>query len=249
MRQLGGYSALTKWSLPELLRSISSEVERTLADARTLIGHEGEKGGATEEVWRTLFRRHLPLRYQVDTGFVVDSEDCFSEQLDVIIFDRQYSPLVFEIGSRRIFPVESLYAAFEVKQVLNPENIKYARKKAHTVQNLKRTNLPVMDLHGEDVYRPLSKIIGGVLTLESDWSPPLGETFRKCLHDASTPGVLHLGCVANHGWFCWEERSSSFLVNEGISSTTGFLFQLVESLQRLGTVPMIDMSQYARHLP
>lgn len=143
--------AVTTWSLKGLLESVASEVERSLAEARKLIGHEGEKGGASEEVWRALLRRHLPLRYQVDTGFVVDSAGNFSEQTDVIIFDRQYSPLVFELGNRRIFPAEGIYAVFEAKQAANRANIFAAKRKAAMVRRLKRTSLPIRQLDGRSL--------------------------------------------------------------------------------------------------
>jgi hypothetical protein len=240
-------SALTGWSLTELLSEVGSDVERSLSAARRLIGHSGEKGAATEEIWRMLLRRHLPARYQVDTGFIVDSTDTFSEQIDIIIFDRQYSPLVFELGSRRIFPAESVYAVFEVKQTIDADLISYARKKLRCVRKLHRTNLPVRDLNGNPVERPLLRILGGVLSLESQWNPSFGDAFEAAL-DVSLDGDdrLDLGCVASRGWFSTAE---GLKVDEGTTSATAFLFHVISRLQQLGTVPMIDMSAYAAHLP
>jgi len=238
---------LTDWSLTELLSEVGAEVERNLSAARKLIAHSSEKGAATEEIWRMLMRKHLPARYQVDTGFIVDSNDTFSEQMDIVISDRQYSPLVFELGSRRIFPAESVYAVFEVKQTIDAELIMYARKKVGCVRKLHRTNLPVRDLSGNSVGRPLLRILGGVLSLESNWSPPFGEPFKAAL-DAASEGDddLDIGCVAGRGWF---NTRDGLIVEEGATSATAFLFNLISLLQEAGTVPMIDMSAYAAHLP
>lgn len=234
------------WSLPNLLASVASQVEQTLSDARSLIAHEGEKGGASEEVWRTLLRRHLPLRYQVDTGFVVDSNGEFSEQIDVIVYDRQYSPLVFELGNRRIFPAESIYAVFEAKQSANSKNITAAKRKAGTVRKLKRTNLPIRHLDGSLIEKGLPPILGGLLALESDWSPPFGDSMAKSLQPNNINETLDTGCIASHGVIR--------LVGECVKAVdckhaaTVFVLDLVARLQQVGTVPMLDMGAYARHL-
>jgi hypothetical protein len=244
---LDEFRKLTDWSLTELLSEVGADVERNLSAARRLIAHSGEKGAATEEIWRMLLRKHLPSRYQVDTGFVVDSENRFSEQVDVVIFDRQYSPLVFELGSRKVFPAESVYAVFEVKQVIDATFISYARHKVGCVRQLYRTNLPVRDLGGNPVERPLLRILGGILALESDWNPPFGDAFKSSLNASSVlDDRLDLGCVASRGWF---NNSNALTVSEGATSATAFLFNVISRLQEAGTVPMIDMSAYAAHLP
>lgn len=238
--------AVTQWSLPELLQTISSEVERELANARRLIGHEGEKGGASEAVWRALLRRHLPTRYQVDTGFVVDSRGAFSEQIDVIVFDRQYSPLVFELANRRIFPAESVYAVFEAKQSANARNIAAAQAKADSVKRLFRTNLPVRHLDGNPVERPLHGIIAGFLALESDWKPPFGAPLKGALRCTDDHRCLDLGCVAASGLLFSSVENVDLVPHT--SPATAFLFELIARLQESGTVPMIDMRAYTKHL-
>jgi hypothetical protein len=228
------------------LQRISSEVEQSLSDARRLIGHEGEKGGASEEVWRALFRRHLPIRYQVDTGFVVDSRGIFSEQIDIIIFDRQYSPLVFELGSRKIFPAESVYAVFEAKQSANARNIEMARTKGCSVKSLLRTNLPVRQLDGSKVERPLLTIIAGFLALDSDWNPAFGTPLEHALRPTDPDRCLDLGCVATAGILSSSMEGVDLSLHP--SPATAFLFELIARLQELGTVPMIDMREYKKHL-
>jgi hypothetical protein len=237
---------LTNWSLAGLLQSVASEVERSLGDARTLIAHEGEKGGASEDVWRALLRRHLPLRYQVDTGFVVDNEGQFSEQIDIIVFDRQYSPLVFELGTRKIFPAESIYAVFEAKQSAGSKTVAAARRKAASVRRLKRTSLPILDLNGKPVAKPIQPILAGILALESDWNPPLGESFAKALAPKQDGEVLDIGCVAARGIIRTTEAGVE--PQQCDHAATVFLLDLVARLQLLGTVPMLDMMAYARHL-
>lgn len=237
---------MSNWSLPDLLQTISSDVERDLANARRLIGHEGEKGGASEEVWRVLLRRHLPARYQVDTGFVVDSRGAFSAQIDIIVFDRQYSPLVFELGNRKIFPAESVYAVFEAKQTANARNIQAAQDKACGVKGLFRTNLPVRHLDGQTVERPLLPTLAGFLALGSDWTPAFGDPLRRALQTSDLTRCLDIGCVASSGLLFTDTQDVE--LRPHASPATSFLFELIARLQELGTVPMIDMREYEKHL-
>jgi hypothetical protein len=103
----------------------------------------------------------------------VDSEDAFSEQMDVVIFDRQYSPFIFRFQGQTIVPAESVYAVFEAKQSIDAGQVEYARKKVASVRRLRRTSLPIPHAGGTYPPRPLPKILGGLLTFESDWKPAL----------------------------------------------------------------------------
>jgi hypothetical protein len=60
-----------------------------------------------------VLRGFLPWRYQVGTGFVVDQSGNKSEQQDIILYDRQYSPALLssdDVEQSIYVPVESVYA-------------------------------------------------------------------------------------------------------------------------------------------
>ena len=77
------------------------------------MGHPVAKGDSSEAVWLEMLQGYLPQRYQAAKAFVVDSEGIFSEQIDVVIFDRQYSPFIFVHQSQTIIPAESYYGVFK----------------------------------------------------------------------------------------------------------------------------------------
>jgi hypothetical protein len=54
---------------------------------------------------------------------VIDADGKESDFIDVIIYDRQFTPPVF---NKLYIPAESVYAVIEAKQTLNRENIVYA---------------------------------------------------------------------------------------------------------------------------
>src|SRR5580692_2477082 len=117
---------MTEWSLGQLLESLHEDVQQRLATVRKAFNHPGAKGDASENVWISLLDTYLPKRYQAAKAFVVDSQGEFSQQIDVVIFDRQYSPFIFTLEDQTIVPAESVYAVFEAKQTVDAELVKYA---------------------------------------------------------------------------------------------------------------------------
>jgi hypothetical protein len=189
------------WSLPVLLSGLHDDIQQRLAIARKTFQHPTTKGDASELVWLEMLETYLPRRYQLIKAHVVDSDGNFSEQIDVVVFDRQYSPFIFHYQGQTVVPAESIYAVFEAKQSINANEVGYAQKKIRSVRNLHRTSLPIPHAGGVYPPKPLHHIIGGLLTFESDWTPALGSPLLRALEADTKDGRLDLGCVAAHGIF------------------------------------------------
>ena len=239
---------MNKWSLEQLLASLHDDIQHKLESVRRSFGHPGTKGDASETVWLKLFHIYLPKRYQVATAHVVDSEGVFSEQIDIVVYDRQYSPFIFNFQGETIVPAESVYAVFETKQTINAENVAYAKKKIASVRRLTRTSLPIPYAKGTYPPKPLIPILGGILTFESDWKTVFGRPFENNFGAEDEDGRLDFGCIAAHGYFLLNQELGVYETCVSNKSATGFLFQLISQLQFSGTVPMIDIKAYARWL-
>ena len=238
---------MSEWSLENVLSSLHDDIHCRLKSVRESIGHPGTKGSASESTWAKLLDTYLPRRYQAAPAHVVDSEGRFSEQLDVVVFDRQYSPLIFQYADATIIPAESVYAVFEAKQTINAELVEYAQKKVASVRRLHRTSMPIPWAKGVIEAREPPRILGGFLCLESDWSPALGRPLGQVLGRADDESRLDIGCVAAHGMFVLEEDGSYRLSPEP-KAATAFLFELIARLQSQATVPMLDVRVYAAWL-
>lgn len=237
---------MSEWSLPVLLASLHDDIQQRLATVRKSFAHPGTKGDASESVWIELLETYLPKRYQAATAHIVDSLGAFSQQIDVVVFDRQYSPFIFKYQGQTIIPAESVYAVFEAKQTADADLVSYAQEKVASVRRLHRTSLPIPYANGVYPPKALIPILGGLLTFESEWSPPLGSSFEGILMKDLGDGRLDIGCVASHGHFYHDSRKYE-MVDEG-KPATAFLLKLIAQLQFSGTVPMIDIDSYARWL-
>ncbi len=238
---------MSAWSLEQLLASLHDDIEQRLAIARKSFGHPGTKGDACESVWVELLGTYLPQRYQASTAHIVDSRGAFSDQIDVVVFDRQYSPFIFRYQGETIIPAESVYAVFEAKQTINAELVEYAQERAASVRRLHRTSLPIPHAGGTYPPKALAPILGGVLSLESEWNPALGQSLHDVLANAQEEGRLDLGCVAAHGTFGLE-GNGNYALTPRKKPATAFLFELIARLQTIATVPMIDVRAYAEWL-
>lgn len=239
---------MSTWSLSTLLASLHDDIQLRLSTARKAFQHPGAKGDASEGVWIDMLNTYLPKRYQAANAFVVDSLGNFSDQIDVVVFDRQYSPFIFKFGEQIIVPAESVYAVFEAKQTATAELVAYAQRKVVSVRKLHRTSLPIPHAGGTYPAKPLTPVLGGLLTFESDWNPALGPSFDKALKVDMSAGRLDLGCVASHGHFFYDDSDNTFKFEQENKPATAFLFKLIAQLQFSGTVPMIDIDAYGKWL-
>lgn len=239
---------MSEWSLKELFTNLNNDVNQRLETTRRSFAQPSTTGDASENVWLKILNTYLPKRYRAAKAHVVDSEDAFSEQIDVVVYDEQYSPLIFRYEGQTIIPAESVYAAFEVKQTLNTKHVGYACQKVASVRRLHRTSLRIPYAGGTYPSKPLIHILGGLLTLESDWKPPLGESLLAKLGSKGDCDRLDLGCVAAHGYFKLDKNGEEYEIYKGGKPATAFLFELISRLQSSGTVQMIDVQAYARWL-
>lgn len=219
--------------------------------AADVLTHPDDKGDAVEFPWREAIDEWLPDRYCVGKGTVIDSKSARSQQIDLLIYDRQYSPHIFPVDDANVIvPAESVYAAFEIKPRLSKDQIEYASDKVNSVRALYRTSVPIEHAGGTFPAKVLHHIVGGLLTVGSDWSPALGDSFEQALAEiADEERRLDIGCAIKHaGWTADYEDALTSSRSEPEGALMFFLVQLFERLRSIGTVPAMDLDAYTRSI-
>ena len=208
--------------------------------------HPTAKGDANELPWREVISNFLPERYCCSKAFVIDADGGCSEQVDVLIHDRQYSPLLFRQDEHLYVPAESVYAVFEVKPDLSKGNLEYAGDKIASVRSRRRTSAPIPHAGGTYGRKEPIHITGGFLCTDSDWVNPFGSPFKKVMRTLEGGRDVELGCVATAGaWDCpLPPDQSEIAVADEEGALIFFLLRLFRRLQRVGTVAMIDVAEY-----
>lgn len=237
------------------LRALFKSRQKATSAAQELIRehsvHAGSTGEASESNWIDLLREYLPNRYIIARGFVIDSEQHCSDQIDILIFDRQYSPFIVNIDGMTYVPAESVYAVFEVKQEISKAHIEYASAKAKSVRRLKRTSVAINTAAGPLEGRPPFHIPAGLLTLSCSWGDGLGTHFKRHLADAwlDDDTKLELGCVLDAGGFrLTSQEGKPFAVETSGPDTSlmHFTLSLFKTLRDLGTVRALDVDSYLK---
>lgn len=235
--------------LRNLFKTMQTQMLATLELGRSQITHNGEMGEAAEESWRKWLRDYLPKRYRVDKAIIVDCDGNTSDQIDIVIYDSQYSYFVFKHEQVNYVPAESVYAVIEVKQDLTKAHLDYAGTKAESVRKLKRTSIEIPFAAGKYRPKPLHNILAGIIALESTWSDPFGDTLRKNLRALSDSRRIDFGCAIKQGAF-WAEYEPKMVIKKSAADEAllFFFLQVLMKLQSIGTVPAIDIGEYAKSL-
>lgn len=232
----------TAW-LRETFARVQSALGDQMALATQSISHAGTMGSVNEDHWLGLLRSYLPNRYEVETGIVIDSKGNRSDQIDVVIFDRHFTPTLLDQKNHRYIPAEAVYAVFECKPDVSKRYIEYAENKAASVRKMERTSVAISHAGGTFQPKPHFRILAGLLAPSAGWADGLGDSFLRNLggDDAS---ALDCVCALEHG--CYDKYDGSPLVVSDKGAMMFFLFRLLARLQSLGTVPAIDWSAYSR---
>lgn len=78
--------------------------------------HGGLTGDSREVMWMEFFRKIIPKKYSLAQGvIIIDSEGNHSNEVDIAVFDEQYTPYVFQHNSLKFIPIEAVAIAIECK--------------------------------------------------------------------------------------------------------------------------------------
>jgi hypothetical protein len=220
--------------------------------------HPTAIGDASEANWGRMLKSFLPGRYEVGPIFALDAKGGRSEQIDLAIYDRQYSPLWFEAGGNRYVPVESVYAALEVKQEINAGHLNYAAQKIESVRTLHRTSAPIVDIYGTQDGPSLADrpIIGGIVALRAKWKDGVAsDPGRRNITKHTGARHLDVGLALDDLAFDnVPAATTSKLLTPGLTFSEpgvqliSFAMRLFRRLQATGSALAVDLNVYEESL-
>lgn len=264
---------MNKVDLSALFHGMQGQMRSQLSTNREFIHHPGSKGDALENAWIEWLQNYLPNRYSVDKAIVIDYQGNTSDQIDVVIYDNWFTPFIFNQNGFKYIPAEGVYAVFEVKpdiqgKVGDINYIQYAGQKIASVRRLDRTSTSMINSGQKQPARPLTKIIGGILTTTNSFTHNNNDTIEKHIKSLTDLERIDLGCIVDYGSFFvqydgeedvnekvnfkkrihdyYQNRTFQSLVfSQSENSLITFFMQLTRYLQQaIGTVPAIDLQAY-----
>ncbi len=265
---------MNKIDLKLLFEGLQNQMNSQLNTNREFITHSGSKGDALENAWIEWLKKYLPNRYSVDKAIVIDCEGNISHQIDIVIYDNWFTPFIFSQNGFHYIPAEGVYAVFEVKpdiqgNVGEQSYIEYASEKIESVRQLKRTSTSMINSGRQTNARPLTKIIGGILTTTNSFSHSSNETIIKHLKKYKGLKGIDIGCIADYASFYVDyegkedvnendfqkryldyyqlRKIKAVMFSDKENSLVSFFLQLTRYLQQaIGTIPAIDLNAYSK---
>jgi len=260
--------------IKDLFSGLQNQMVAQLNTNREFILHPGSKGDSLENVWIEWLRKYLPNRYFVDKAIIIDSNGNLSHQIDLVIYDQQYTPFVLTQNGIHYIPAEGVYAVFEVKpdfqgKVEDHNFFKYTGIKIESVRKLKRTSVGIINAGQVVKARPLTKIIGGILASTNSFSHSNNNTIESHIKNLTGLQTIEIGCAVDYGSFfvnykgeenlnnpVFEERIFNYYKDRVFDKVTfsakenslvTFFLQLTRYLQQsIGTVAAIDLNAYSK---
>lgn len=139
---VGGRHSVTQQVSREVLFQQASKKLRSDFESVATIPHNLTKGQEAERVLRDFLAGHLPKRFGVTAGFVLDPANQVSRQQDVIIYDALNCPVYLASDDAAIIPADNVAAVIEVKSALNSAQLQDGLQKIASVKALKKTVRP-----------------------------------------------------------------------------------------------------------
>lgn len=207
------------------------------------ITHNGVMGEVNELHFIEVLRKYLPNRYAVVQGIVIDCNGATSDQIDIIIFDPQYTPTRLDQQSHRFVPAEAVYGVLEAKPTISKQYLEYAGDKAASVRRLERISVPIRHAGGEYPPKVLFPILAGIVAAGTEWVDGCASSrFAEAISSLRDERSLDCGIALSDRAF--QVSKGSLKLSQGQESLAVFLFRLLDHLQSLGTVPAVDWSRY-----
>lgn len=78
--------------------------------------HDVITGSYREQMWMKFFRSIIPLKYSLaQSVIIIDSKKRVSKEVDIAVYDEQYTPYVFQYNTLKFIPIEAVVVAIECK--------------------------------------------------------------------------------------------------------------------------------------
>lgn len=105
------------------------------------IQHNPSKGTMREDSLKDALRKIVPVKYEFGSGTVVDAHGVQSRQQDFLLYDAFSSPTFLKKQSSLVLPIESIYAAIEVKSTISNQELEKAVKNFDSLMSLEKNTI------------------------------------------------------------------------------------------------------------
>lgn len=130
------FDKLVKNRIEQFINDYNNLSRQIFLDADGKLIHPGEFGVYREKIIKNFLEPFLPQRLAIGDGFIITSKNRISTQCDIIIYDREHTPVI-ENSEQKFFPIECVAGVIESKSKLTKKTLKNALIKLAKIKELK----------------------------------------------------------------------------------------------------------------
>jgi len=251
-------------SLQRIFEGVGKKLQTDFEFLTSQLSHALSTGEARESTLKELLRQYLPGKLGVDKGIIVSSDGQVSKQIDIVIYDKLNTPLLYCAENLRLFPVEGVYATISVKSKLDSSTLEESVENIRSVKKLskkafieqKGVIIYTTNLYGKEL--PYFPIIGFTFAYSAIGPKTLKDKLEQ-LDDAGNPeNNIDTICVLNNFVITNQSADGKIIVTKEPNSKRVFiksesnsllLFYLLmmHVLPQSWMVP-IKMTEYAQNI-
>jgi Domain of unknown function (DUF6602) len=129
-------------SRQEIFAKAAKKLRQDFRELSETVPHNAVKGQEAVKLVKEFLAGHLPKRFDVGAGFIIDQNNSRSKQSDVIIYDAYNCPVYRVSDDAAIFPNDNVAAVVEVKSRLDKKRLLEAFENIAAVKSLAKSETP-----------------------------------------------------------------------------------------------------------
>lgn len=116
--------------------------------------HRPSAGSNREDLVSEFMKNYIPSLFGIGTGLIVSASGQFSNEADILVFDKQHNAPLFPAYGKNIWMAEAVYSLIEVKTYLGPSELKDCLSKCIRFKKLPRefADTPIGQVFGESLF-------------------------------------------------------------------------------------------------
>lgn len=150
------FNSLLEEKIENFVRGFCSTAKQTFVGANGKLIHPGEFGNYREACCKDFLQYFIPQSLSIEEGFIINTLDEVSTECDIIIYDKNNTPLIQSKELQKFYPVETVSAVGEIKSILTKAKLKEALEKLSRVKAMRKGEVTSIFLNGStgEGYNP-----------------------------------------------------------------------------------------------
>lgn len=100
----------------KILKNYDHMNQKMVEELELASAHGGLTGHYREAMWMKFFRSIIPMKYSLAQGvMLIDSDRNVSREVDIAVYDEQYTPYVYQYNTLKFIPIEAVAVVIECK--------------------------------------------------------------------------------------------------------------------------------------